>query len=68
MTAGRASGGPIGGLLADSVGWRWSALSLSKMLFSVDISIQVVSRTMPTDRTVCHLDMVVHPKPGTRHD
>jgi MFS family permease len=26
MTAGRASGGPIGGYLTDTVGWRWSFL------------------------------------------
>lgn len=32
MTAGRASGGPIGGYLTDTVGWRWSDESYSQGL------------------------------------
>ncbi|KAE8451430.1 hypothetical protein EG329_004059 [Mollisiaceae sp. DMI_Dod_QoI] len=32
MTIGRAVGGPIGGLLADSIGWRWSFAGQAPLL------------------------------------
>jgi predicted MFS family arabinose efflux permease len=29
MTLGRSVGGPLGGVLTDTIGWRWYAFSLS---------------------------------------
>lgn len=35
MTLGRSAGGPIGGWLTDTIGWRWYALRLCDPLLSL---------------------------------
>jgi MFS family permease len=44
MTIGRSVGGPIGGLLADSIGWRWSFASQAPLLI---IAIIIVYLYLP---------------------
>ncbi|CZR54954.1 related to multidrug resistance protein fnx1 [Phialocephala subalpina] len=47
MTIGRAAGGPIGGLLADSIGWRWSFAGQAPLLV---IAIIVVYFFLPNTK------------------
>ncbi|KAJ4405468.1 hypothetical protein N0V91_005208 [Didymella pomorum] len=63
-TTGRSIGGPLGGWLADSVGWRWSFLG--QVPFS-GISILLVWLVLPT-RAHRHLDGDVKAKRFARID
>lgn len=47
-TIGRSSGGPIGGYLSDTVGWRWWAfLVVGEYCDSILISFKVVPHPVP---------------------
>ncbi|KUJ08702.1 MFS general substrate transporter [Mollisia scopiformis] len=48
MTIGRSAGGPIGGLLADSIGWRWSFAGQAPLLF---IAIIIVYFFLPNTKS-----------------
>ncbi|RDW82569.1 MFS general substrate transporter-47 [Coleophoma cylindrospora] len=44
-TLGRSIGGPLGGLLADTIGWRWSFIGQGPLIF---LAIVLVSLNLPS--------------------
>ncbi|RFU23935.1 hypothetical protein B7463_g12403, partial [Scytalidium lignicola] len=45
-TTGRAIGGPLGGFLADTIGWRWSFIAQGPVML---VAIVLVSLKLPSD-------------------
>ncbi|KAJ6030194.1 tetracycline-efflux transporter [Penicillium canescens] len=52
MTLGRSIGGPIGGWLTDTVGWRWVFLSQAPLLGFAAIIVIIFLRLAPRSDTV----------------